>query len=360
MSFASTNRIPYFRTYEQAKKWHDMTKPIRGVTPELRPLAARRDKHMHIRENAQGDIECVLYQTPVVIFKKTGTITISPGKWPSAFTCSFISNVLPRVSARTTRGNLVVKVGGTEYPLKKDMTIEVAYEAHKHDWSVAQATGVPEWRPNRAKANSVRAKYSEFLKYYKGFMGMLTEQADNDDNPNDRDPFEAKSYVRLQMDMVKQVFGTKTVTESHWNGSGGPQRVEVEALDVNEWRSIRYKPVWSDHDQQATKDWRDQSIKMQCLMHNDQPAETKYENFLKAAVILFGLETFGSQYNFRIRSESISLSKSKALELANDFILRMYAEEIMEQVTLPVGKVPSGKYGSYLFNSFRKEQGENV
>jgi hypothetical protein len=355
MSFASTSRIPYLTTYAQAKEWHDRVQPIRRVTPELRPLAGRRDKHMQIRENAQGDIECVLYETPAVVFKKTGTVTVSPGKCPSAYTCSFISNVLPHIHGRTTRGNLVIQIADKEYPLKKDMTIELSYKSG-WGWSAVEATGVHEWKPNRKKANNVRANYAEFLKYYKGLMSMMSETVDNAD---DTDMFAPKNYVRMQHDLVRQVLGTRTLNEPRWL-SGKGQDVTIEVANMDDWKLLKHKPTWSEANTQASKDWRDAVIKMQVLMHNDQPQGTKHENFLKAAVVLFSTEVSGHHTGLRMNNGSATLSKSKAMELANDFIMRVHAEEIMERVMLPVGKVPTDKYANYLFGSFRKEQGEKI
>lgn len=364
MSYSSTNRIQYFYGYDDAKKWHDMTKPLRGSTPPLRPLAARRDKHMQIRENAVGNIECILYETPVVTFNKEGTVTISPGKWPGAFTCSFVSNILHRVGARTTRNKMVLNVEGTEYTLDKDMVLEIK---HKNNlgfggWEVVQATGVMEWQPNRAKANNVRANYSEFIKYYKGIISMLSESVDKDEI-NERDPFEPKNLVRMQPEMLSQVIGTVKREESVWTGGAQRSTRTVEVLNMEPWRKLLNKPVWHGANagghETYVDEWQNSVNEMLALMRNDQPSETKHENFYKAAIVLFASEAVGHHYH-RAVLNSIVLSKSKAMELANDFILKAHAEEVMERVTLPVGRVPSGKYGTYLFNSFRKEHGEAI
>ena len=67
--FASSGRLPYLYSYEGAKKYHDNIKPLRnGMRMGRRPLGARRDTHMFIRENAEGNLECVCYETAVVTF----------------------------------------------------------------------------------------------------------------------------------------------------------------------------------------------------------------------------------------------------------------------------------------------------
>lgn len=182
---------------------------------------------MQIRENAQGDMECVLYETPVVTFKADDTVVVTPGKWPSSYTSAFIEGLLPGVTVNRTRGMMVLGLAPTlarrsdsgkfpKFPLKIGMNLtmrRVMNEDHVGRWEVEQAEGVGVWAPNRTKANSVRAKYKEMIAYHKGMVSLLTQEREK---INEDDPFEAKRLLLLPKDMIADTLGTRTQQERRY------------------------------------------------------------------------------------------------------------------------------------------------
>lgn len=373
MGFNSTHRLPYILDYAGAKKWHDQIKPLRGSEPELRPLAARRDKHMQIRENAQGDIECLLYETPVVIFKQDDSVVVTPGKWVSSYTSAFIEGLLNGVSSSRTRGMLVLHLNrsGEKFPLKKDMTLTMRRikdePGYTGRWEVQQAEGVGAWSPNRTKANSVRAKYKEMLNYHKGLVLMLTQQREKN---NEDDPFEAGKIVVLQKQMLADSLGVRESTEREWNGTV----VEVAStyVDTQMFRKVMHKPTWvyhNDAQQERRVKWMEFRDEVLALMRNDQPEDTKYANFTKASMGLLAMGGGADRIELRLNGpthgvhahrlnmKSLEVSYSAALSAVNDFLMLAYAEEIMEFKKMPVGRVPTTGYAEMLFQDFR-DQGE--
>lgn len=383
MGFNSTHRLPYLTTHAGAKKWHDQIKPLRGSEPPLKPLAARRDKHMQIRENAQGDIECILYETPVVTFKQDDSVVISSGKWASCYTSAFIEGLLPGISVNRTRGMMVLHVnrGGEKYPLKTDMTLTLRRVNNEHGvtrWEVQQAEGVGAWSPNRAKANSVRAKYKEMLNYHKGVVLMLTQQREK---ANEDDPFEAGKIVVLQKQMLADSLGVRSfmdrVMKTMPNPSKGivPTWEEVAAtyVDTQMFRRALHKPTWGSYDKtiqdKRMAEWREYRDELLALMRNDQPEDTKYANFTKASMGLLAMAGGADRVELRVsgptsgmptyrrNTESLEVSYSAALSVVNDFLMLAYAEEVMELKKMPVGRVPTTSYAELLFQDFRN-QGE--
>jgi hypothetical protein len=365
MSFNSTNKIPYLRDYAEAKRHHDRVKPIRGHTPELRPLAARRDKQMAIRENAEGHIECVLYETPVVTFRQDGVVTVTPGKWPSAYTSSFIENVLPTVRVNRTRDILIVRLGVKKYPLKQDMKLELRKIGDgAHMWEVVEAEGVKAWSPNRAKANNVRSAYKGMLAYHKNIVALLSQEADKEDNHygevDPDEPFVTKKVIVLDMEALKIALGTKKVTDKVWgqstNGGISIQHNEVEALNVEMFSRIVHKPTWSGNQVGRITEWMNHRDELLALMRDDQPEETKHANFMKVSMGLLvnrtGYLPLHPRHNMR---SEFRLARSTALEVVNDFLTLAHAEDMMEYKQLPVGKVPTTNYGGMLFDAFRTE-----
>jgi hypothetical protein len=371
MGFNSTHRLPYLTTHAGAKKWHDQIKPLRGSEPELRPLAKRRDKHMQIRENAQGDIECILYETPVVIFKQDDSVVITPGKWVSSYTSAFIEGLLNGVSSSRTRGMLVLHLNrsGEKYPLRKDMTLTMRRikdePGYTGRWEVQQAEGIGAWSPNRTKANSVRSRYKEMLNYHKGTVLMLTQQREKN---NEDDPFEAGKIVVLQKQMLADSLGVRSDTERVWNGD--VIQVASTYVDTQMFRKAKHKPTWGYHNdvqQERRGGWMQTRDEVLALMRSDQPEDTKYANFTKASMGLLAMAGGADRVELRISGPthgvyahrldrgSLEVSYSAALSAVNDFLMLAYAEEIMEFKKMPVGRVPTTNYAEMLFQDFRNE-----
>ena len=92
--------IPYLTTYDEALKRYNDVAPIRGRANNVKPLGHRNRVDAYtIRKNADGGIECVLWQTPVVTFNVDGTIRLKNYQYNTLSTCNFISEVLRGVYA---------------------------------------------------------------------------------------------------------------------------------------------------------------------------------------------------------------------------------------------------------------------
>jgi hypothetical protein len=365
MSFNSTHRIPYLPGYTEAKHLHDRVKPIRGHTPELRPLASRRDKQMAIRENAEGHIECVLYETPVVTFRQDGVVTVTPGKWPSAYTSSFIENVLPAVRVNRTRDILIVRLGVKKYPLKQGMKLDLKRaDTSIVRWGVVEAEGVKAWSPNRAKANNVRSAYKGMLAYHKNMVALLSQEAETEDNHygevDPDEPFVTKKVIVLNMEALKLALGTKRVTDSSWgqttNGGISVKHNEVEVLDVEMFSRIVHKPTWSGNQAERVTKWMNHRDELLALMRDDQPEETKHANFMKVSMgLLMNRTGYLPTHPSHTRKGEFRLARSTALTVVNDFLTLAHAEDMMEYKQLPVGRIPTTNYAGMLFENFRTE-----
>jgi hypothetical protein len=381
--FQSARRLPYIYGYEGAKKWHDQIKPLQsGARKGRRPLGGRKDTHMYIQENAEGSMECVLYETAVVTFKQDGGVVVTPGKWPSSFTCAFIEGILSNTSANRTKGMVVLRLNSgadfIKYPLKQDTSIELVRIPVEPDrpgkWEVRNAEGVHVWAPNRTASNNVRAKYKEMIGYHKGIVSLLTQEREKS---NEDDPFEAKKILMLPKDMLADSIGKITRKESRYNMG---QTTEVEHAYVNVElfkKAFDHKPTWSGysyhyeegspefntHIPQARKrreDWLAIRDEVLALMRNDQPEETKHANFLKASLGLMCVASGVRSFSIGMEGmghKPVELSYSKAAAAVTQFLTLAFAEEIMELKQMPVGRVPTTNYADMLFDEFRK-QGE--
>jgi hypothetical protein len=377
--FQSAIRLPYLYGYEGAKKWHDKIKPLQqGERMGRRPLGARRDTHMYIQENAEGHMECVLYETAVVTFKQDGGVLVTPGKWPSSFTCAFIEGILHGTSVNRTKGMVLLRLNsGTNFikhPLKQGQSIELVRIAvepnHSGRWEVRNAEGVHVWAPNRTASNNVRARYKEMIGYHKGIVSLLTQEYEKN---NEDDPFEPSKILVLPKDMLADSLGTSTRMDRQYAGNGQHTEVENMYIDVKLFTDAGNKPTWLGYyggdteegrreaDERVRKrraDWYGVRDEVLALMRNDQPEETKHANFLKASLGLMCVASGVRSFTIGIgATHSVELSYSKAAAAVTQFLTLAYAEEIMELKQMPVGRVPTTSYAEMLFDYF-KQQGE--
>jgi hypothetical protein len=329
---------------------------------------------MYIQENAEGHMECVLYETAVVTFKQDGGVLVTPGKWPSSFTCAFITGLLVDTNANRTRGTLVLHLNRSseKYPLKTDQSIElvrIPVEPNRAGrWEVRNAEGVHVWSPNRTASNNVRAKYKEMLGYHKGIVSLLTQEYEKN---NEDDPFEASRILVLPKDMLADSLGT--VTRPDFGRTTTHKYLDMELFN----KAFNHKPTWAGYSyhfevgspehteatkqaQKRREDWLAIRDEVLALMRNDQPEETKHANFLKASLGLMCVASGVRSFTIGMEGmghRPVELSYSKAAAAVTQFLTLAHAEEIMELKQMPVGRVPTTNYADILFDDFRN-QGE--
>jgi len=113
--------ISSIENYAEALKRHETTKHIRGRAEDQRPLGKRsKIDSFRIFKQENGNIQCFLYNTPVVTFTPEDNIVISLNQWISSSTCKFISELVWRlgIQTRVFDGSICVKFSdGGEYRL---------------------------------------------------------------------------------------------------------------------------------------------------------------------------------------------------------------------------------------------------
>jgi len=356
MAFNSTVAIPYVRTYAQAKQKYEATTPIRGDKDKKRPLGNRRDKHMHIREKiADGVVtyECCCYDGDygtVVVYYPDDTVGIKLGKYNTAYIRDFIVELLGDLFVYTKNSKTVLQLkdgtdkyalGGNELKLKRSrdpMKLPLNF------WTVEQAEGSLEWRLNKAEANKVRAQYTDFLKYYKGMIQLLTEPVDFEvkyanrrwNRPTADTPFVARSEVAIHMETLVNMFGQ--TTQIH---GGNPTLNTREVKKAMFTSKVRYgKP---EEEEQYNLKVKAEQLEVLALMRNDQPEETKGDNFYRAFLTML----VAQQSYVPTKPEFFTVTKASVEKQADEFVLRVHKEQVLEQVRMPVGRVASTNYAEW-------------
>lgn len=167
--YGARYELPILYNWMDATLRERDTKPIRGRTPECKPLGKRRNTHVTIRKLNDESIACRLYNTDVVTYHKDGRIEIRLDGWASQSTIAFIEELL---NARGCIQHSRAWIGAT----RKDSTVVGMYALHSHevntfrrnqhgDLEFQNPMQIKTHRINRAGANNVRKAYKPFKDY---------------------------------------------------------------------------------------------------------------------------------------------------------------------------------------------------
>jgi len=151
------------RYYEDIKRQYENTKPIRGRSEDIRPAGKRRRDWERVTNPAADTYAFRLYNTDCVIYEPN-RITLTHGNWATTSTAKFITTYSPFACIKA-RNNLWVNTSSTEfvgwYPIYKQMFIDIDSDGRLKP----QIKPVPVRRVNRKRANELRGRLREFIKY---------------------------------------------------------------------------------------------------------------------------------------------------------------------------------------------------
>lgn len=160
--------------YEEALRRYNRITPIRGS--DIRPLRqstnGRRAHHLRV-EMKGTDIQCVLYDTPCVVFHADNTVTINTEHWPTVSTYKFITKICPWVTSMFYAGRqgsgIRIYAEGEYKTYRMQRSIKFSADRKPIDnlpFHIHKA--------NRKALNAMRKKLQPFLAYVVG-IGKLTQ-----------------------------------------------------------------------------------------------------------------------------------------------------------------------------------------
>jgi hypothetical protein len=291
MGYGTVKNVKQCFTYADAKYVHDTTKPIRGRSPEIRPLGERRDVDSYSVHMRGEDVEFTLYKTPVITYRPNGDVVVKTDGWSSISTHQFISQVLS-VSCYGSRKNTVLHLRGQgKHIIPKHKSITMNHVGG--NWRITQSHAIFEYRMNRKAANAVRKKYADFLNYAKGMVKLRSEMK------------EPHKWARRQTP-----YPVITIQEEELRGA----RLGIDML------------TWGLMD----------------FLKLDQPEETRHENYNEAlAMVLRHSHHHNNQTGYQAPANEV-------LGLIDELLLRAHAQDVLVWTKLEVGQVPSGKYRGWM------------
>lgn len=299
MGYATVRNIKRFWSYAEAKSWHDMTKPIRGRKPEIRPLGERRDVDTYsIRMNGD-DVECVLYQTPVITFKPDDTVVVWMDKWNSVSTRQFIHQMLG-INANGSGNSTVLTLRNGEKHVLSATEKMTFRKTAGGSWVPTETRVLHGYKMDREKANIVKAAYKPFYTYI-------------------------NSLIKLRMQ------------------SKGHTVIEMTGAEMMAYAQPIRMYSFDDHEKEA---W-------ELVQKGD--TESYYGAFLRLCMKAVSSAWYGNRLlNDEAYVTRIPISNIK--KVVNEMVLRNNALSVLVSVPLPQGKVPDQKYGKW-YEAATKKQG---
>lgn len=196
MSFASYHRLPTLLSHADALGHYIKTEPIRGRSPELIPLGARRDcDKFSISKTDDGDVDICMYGktmlrfikptedqpahiTRVQLLPSTYGWGVSEGWTMDSLFHGLLHATVSRkyIKFQTAKGNLVVPVPNMNAPLDI-VTLRMDTQAGTVEREMVGDTPnvLSAWKIDRAQANNIRKQYGLFYRFMKGMIGVRKE-----------------------------------------------------------------------------------------------------------------------------------------------------------------------------------------
>jgi hypothetical protein len=178
-------KLPSLCTYEEASEKEKTTKPIRGRTPECKPIGDRKDTGFTIRREVDESIVAKCCSSDLIRWYPDGRIFITNGGWPSLTTHDFISRLLgsrygsrygPRYGSYCCAydGATWVRTRDGVYPLAKGGQF---FTRHADGYLIAETPNYPVTHQiNKSAMREARKKIAPFVKYFNNMM-KLTQWA---------------------------------------------------------------------------------------------------------------------------------------------------------------------------------------
>ena len=183
MSFgANTDKVLYLRCYAAAAKWEADVKPIRGRTPECKPLGDRKKTNVTIRREGD-DIIAKLYHTDIVRWKPDGTIIVRQDGHESQTTRKYLNALLAPVFG-SWQGVTYAWRGMDDDDPKTGTGVGHLLHAHEDNIFKGEPNNVSPLHfvnpkpcvvhvKDRAGSKAVRERYAGFIRYVKNIKKLM-------------------------------------------------------------------------------------------------------------------------------------------------------------------------------------------
>jgi hypothetical protein len=286
-------------THAEASAHYDKTLPIRGRTPEFKPLGRRGAVDAYsMRRADNGDIECFLYSSKVVTYHTDDTITLANPSGTSTMSLANLVQDLLRIAAYQHDYKLEISLSGNHYAINSNKSFRLKYIEGK--LVAVDAPTATVHKVDRKQANIVRRKYADVYGYLTGMAKVRETYPSNEE--------------------LTGLFGEEE--RSYINSAGR----EVK------WKSLIVPRLLKSNPEEVEQLFK--------WLESDDP----HENYTGAAWLMWQSQSnqYYSQRKGPVHVEAL-------MSTFNLFVLARHKHEVFKVEELPEGVVRKDRY-SWAFN----------
>jgi hypothetical protein len=335
MGYATVMNVPSVHTYALARNLYNSILPIRGRSPEIRPLGNRRDADSYWVKMEGDDVVFMLYKSPVITYKPDGGVVLTPDTYSTVSTHQFFNRVLG-VGANASRQVTVITLGDKRYTIRGKDTLTL--KMVDGNWQCVEGAKAQfSWHLDRRQATNVRTRYKEFRTYFKGMVNLRTEEIVMQYyNSN-------MSGVRVSITELQTAYGVETIENKnpYLHSQNDPDSIIGHMSYLHDLPQKHF-----NYGTQRAKEYQEGMAQFMELIKSDQPEDTKHLNFYKGALAVL---MSGDRIYQRGQDDNTYIVKSKPIVKALDTVLlKAHAKEVLVRKELPLGSVSKGAYDRWL------------
>jgi hypothetical protein len=181
-------------------------------------------------------------------------------------------------------------------------------------WEVLTIEDHYDWRIDRRKANAVRAKYKGFIKYLTGAMKLRTIQT--------------QDYKAVEFSMGEMVEEFGSSSSSNYNRLKGALMSDEHYRHVDDKKFNKHMCKF---------------IELISAQKEDNTAD-----YYRAMLMLVGRCYSRNYLPVVTNTRPIEVGEREMLDKAYECMYKWHSNEVFTKVKLPVGKVPSRKYNTWV------------
>jgi hypothetical protein len=251
-----TRNTKYLHNHQAALRHHDNITPIRGRSPECRPIAERNKTHFTINKNTHDQTITVrLYNTDIITYyppdhpTHANQIKVNLGGWNSESTRAAIKAVT-RVRITSTDNKAWVRDQDGKYYLVPPEGVWLQVGEGYYNHKVLNPTYPTTHKLNRKAMNEKRKQFAPFIQHMTGLAKLIGHDAAAWQIEFEYPALLDRRFTGMN---VKRVFDIlkKEQEEGGGGGGGGGERSDAylvgvaEGSDLEAWSKLAKWLVWS-------------------------------------------------------------------------------------------------------------------
>ena len=193
LSYNTLRALPSLRSYEEASKWEQATKPIRGREPEIKPLGRRNQTYLTIARDADESIALSYGSAAFLRFRPNGDMLMyDHSYWQKASTNDLILEITG-IRVETFAGRSWVQLNGKSMYLRPNVRGKWEKGVYVHPavypenifrrvkakgvnyeyWTYVNPPTMTKHVLKRKETSLLRARYAPFGQYVEAMFKLL-------------------------------------------------------------------------------------------------------------------------------------------------------------------------------------------